>query len=59
MTLRMNCQSSTMCRLSGHMEVEGGLEEGREEVKMGAVLNENNAVLFTACRYIYTLLHII
>jgi len=26
---------------------------------MGAVLNVNNAVLFTACRYIYTILNII
>jgi len=41
------------------MEVEGGRAGGREEVKMGAVLNVNNAVLFTACRYIYTLLNII
>jgi hypothetical protein len=29
-----------------------GRAGGREEVKMGAVLNVNKAVLFTACKYI-------
>jgi hypothetical protein len=35
------------------------VEDRREEVKMGAVLNVNKAILFTACRYIYKFLNII